>query len=349
MVPRLRRSVRSLSLLVALVASGALGAYLLRPAPPRPALPAVPPDDDLEMLAGLLEASAPREPSRDRLIAGTGEVYLARANDHAIVAVPKAGGAPRVLARVEGPVWGMSLANGALWLTTTRPSDAGGSGAVLRLELSGGAPTVVADGLARPRAIASDGRWVFLVDVDASEPGLLRKSAVVRLPADGGAKVARSVLGRCEGEVTDLVLDEANVYWPNRFDGTIVTAPKAGGDPHSLAVERGLPEQLVLEGDSLFWVEKQSESLWAMPKAGGPPRRIAQDFAGFSDLVVDRRGAWWKSEALVAGAFRVLTVPRTGGDPSAASEGVDEIDALASDGARLYWARTGEVQPVRAP
>jgi hypothetical protein len=355
----LRRNLTSLAALALLVGAGALVAWWMRPAPPRIALPAKPPDDDLEMLAALIDAGEPHEPAHDLLVAGATDLYLARASDNTIVGVPKGGGRPRTIARLEGPVWGMALADGALWVSTTRagasqPSPDGGRapaadahahGAVEKIPLAGGAPTVVADGLARPRAVASDGRWLFVVDVDASEPGLLHRSTIVRLPAAGGP---RAIVARCEGEVGGVVLDDANAYWADRFDGTIVAAPKAGGDPRSLATERGLPEQLVALGGDLYWVEKRSETLWSMPKAGGAPRSIAQDFAGFTNVVVDARGVWWSSEAAVAGRFRVLMAPLIGGDPSPASEAVDAIDALASDGIHLYWARGGEASRVEA-
>jgi hypothetical protein len=338
-----------LLVLVALVSAGALVAYAMSPTPRHVGLPAKPPDDDLEMLAGLLEASTPREPARDLLAVGPAELYLARASDDRVVALPKDGGAARTLARLEAPAQGMALAGGSLWLTTSRNAGAQPRGAVFRVPLSGGPPSVVAEGLAQPRAIGSDGRWLFVVDVDASGEGLLHTSTIERLPARANGGIEAIVLGRCEGEVTEIALDDANVYWTDRLDGTIVVAPKAGGEPRTLARERGLPEQLAIDDVSLYWVEKRSESLWTMPKAGGEPRRIAQDFAGFSDVVVDARRVWWKSEAAIAGAFRVLTVPKTGGEPAPASEGVDTIDALASDGARLYWARGGEAEPVRGP
>jgi hypothetical protein len=219
---------------------------------------------------------------------------------------------------------------------------------VLKLPIAGGAPIAIADGLGRPRAIACDGKWVFVVDVDVGGSGLLRKSAIVRLPAAAGAG-PMAVLGRSEGEVDSVAIDDAHVYWSDRLEGSILVVPKSGGEPRVLASERGLPGQVVVNGDTLFWVEKRSESLWTMPKSGGTPIRIAQDFAGFAHLVVDARGVWWVNEAAVDGAYRVLTLPRSGGEPVAATEPVEAIDALASDGSRLFWARGGEVSAIDAP
>jgi hypothetical protein len=346
-----RKNLPALLALAALVGAGALVAWWMRPEAPPVALPAKPPVDDLEMLTALFDGGAPREPAHDLLVAGAEELYLARANDGTIVAVPKTGaGIPRKVAQLPGVARGMALAEGALWVSTTRDTAADGGhvaagGAVLRVPLAGGAPSVVADGLASPHAIASDGRAVFVVDVDAREPGLLRSSVIERIPASGGKPAA---IGRCEGEVTALALDDASVYWADPFDGTIVAAPKAGGDRRSLAVERGLPEELTLHGGALYWVERRSETVWTMPAAGGTPRPIVQDFAGFANLVVDDRGVWWVSEAPLAGRFRVLTIAAAGSESSPASEAVEAIDALASDGAHLFWARGGEVSRVPA-
>jgi hypothetical protein len=211
--------------------------------------------------------------------------------------------------------------------------------------VSGGEPRGVASGFSRPRTVAADGRWVFVVDVDAGGAGLTRKNSVVRIAAAGGDKM---VVGASDGEITDVVLDDADVFWADRLEGSIVAASKAGGAPRVLAADRGLPGSLALQGDALVWVEKRSESLWTMPKAGGAPRRLAQDFAGFANLVVDARGVYWTNEAAVEGSFRVLTIGPTG-DSLAVSGPSDQIDALATDGSRLFWDRAGVVARVPPP
>jgi len=301
-------------------------------------------DDDLELLSTIADAAAPGEPAhepvRDRLVAGPGpDVYLARASDRAVLAVPKAGGAPRVLARLDEPASALAVGGGALWI--------GSRHAILKLPLAdGGAPAVVARGLAGPRSVASDGTWTFVVDVDASRGGMLPRSTIVRLPADGGPP---AVVGRATGDVEDVALGDANVYWADALEGTIVAAPEAGGEPRAIATERGLPGEVVVAGGDLYWVERRSESVWTMPAAGGAPRRMTQDFAGFADLVADARGVSWRTEAAVDGAFRVLTAPRAGGDAVPASVAARGIDALAGDGEHLYWSRDGVVSRVLAP
>jgi hypothetical protein len=115
-----------------------------------------------------------------------------------------------------------------------------------------------------------------------------------------------------------------------------------------LASERSLPGFVAVAGDALTWVEQRSESLWTMPKAGGSPRRLVQDFAGFANVVVDARGVFWTNEAAVEGVFHVLTVGKTG-EVETVSAAADGIDALASDGERLWWDRAGVVSVVEGP
>lgn len=331
-----------LALLGAIVAGGFAAWWVLRgsshPAAHAPANV----EDDLDLVVSLLDGAA-SEPPRDVLVAGTDERYLARASDRTIVAVGGADGgadaraAERTLAVLDAPARGMALAGGALWVTTGRAID--------RVPLAGGAPAVVASGLAKPGTIAADATWLFVVDVEAAR-GLTHASSVVRVPAGGGERL---VLGRSDGEITNVVLDDAAVYWADCLEGTIVAAPKAGGPSRVLASDRGLPGELAADANALYWVEKRSESLWTMPKTGGAPRQLAQDFAGFANLLVDAHGVFWTNEAAVEGAFSVLTVPRTGGEVSAASDPAESIGAFASDGAHLYWERAGAVAPVERP
>lgn len=309
-----------------------MGAWWLFAGQTHASHPVLPPEDDLEMVAALLDGAA-AEPPRDVLLAGAEELYLARASDKTVVAIAKTLGAPRVLARLDAPAQGMALADGALWVTTNR--------AVEKVPLGGGDPQVVTGALARPRAVAGDGRWVFVVDVDTTRQGLTHASAVLRFPAAGGDA---TVLGKSDGEIPGIALDDTTAYWADPLEGNIVSVPKAGGASLVLVTDRGLPGSLVVYADALIWAEKRSESLWTMAKTGGDPRRLVQDFAGFANVVVDARGVFWSNEAAVDGAFRVLVAE--GGDAKPASAAVDGVDALVSDGRRLFWERRGVVSVV---
>jgi hypothetical protein len=330
----LNTTLRSLIALAGLVVLG-IAAWLLWPVDSPHVTPrSGSPDDDLEMLATMLDAAGARAP--ELLVAGPAGVFVARGAQGTIEA-HAASGEPRLVASVGAPVQGMALAGQTLWLTSGRR--------VLRVATTGGSPVVVTDQLTRPHAIASDGQWVFAIDVDAAPTGLLRGSAVVRIAAAGGDPV---VVGRYQGEVTNVALDDANAYWADRLEGTILSASKSGGEPRMLASERGLPGQLLVAGDSVAWIEKRSESLWIMPKVGGVPRQLAQDFAGFARLVVHDGAIAWTGESPVDGTLHLLSVPLAGGEVSEVGPPVASIDAIASDGTRLYWLRGGTASEVPA-
>jgi hypothetical protein len=293
-------------------------------------------EDDLEMLARIVDGSAMAAPPHDGLVLGAAGAYVLLAASGVIEGVPPAGAEGGVLARVPAPASDMALGGDSLWVT--------GGGGVTRVPLDGAPTSLVAAGLTRPHAIASDGRWVFVVDVDTPTAGsMLRASRVVRIATSGGAP---TVIGGYQGEVTGVALDGTNVFWADRLEGAILAVPESGGEPRALVHDRGLPEQVLVDATSVYWVEKRSESLWKMPKAGGAPVQLAQDFAGFAHAVVHGQSIAWVNEAAVDGGFRVLWVPVAGGEVRTVSATVDAIDALASDGAHLYWLRGGAVSEV---
>jgi hypothetical protein len=307
-------------------------------------------------LATSLEDGAVAEPSHDLLLASVttspssrAALYLARAADRTVVAMlaPRGEDAPgdanaapvRTLATLEAPARGMALAAGALWVTFGH--------SVERIPIAGGAATVVGAGFVRPGALALGAGSLFVVDVDAAGGGLTHTSTVFVLPALG--KGERKPLGHSDGDVTAIAVDDSNVYWADRLEGTIVSVPVGGGSQRVLAADRGLPGDLVADDSDLYWVEKRSESLWTMPKTGGLPRRLAQDFAGFANVAVYSGGVGWTNEAAALGAFQVLTVAKSGGEVRAVTPAVDAIDALATDGTHLFWDRGGVITRAEDP
>lgn len=292
-------------------------------------------EDDLEMLARIVDGSALAPMPHDRLVLGATDAYVLLAAAGVVERVPPPDAGIAVLARVPAPAWDMALGGDSLWVA--------GGGGVTRVPLDGAPASLAAAGLSRAQSVASDGRWLFVVDVGAPDAGMLGTSRVLRIAVSGGAPV---VVGTYQGEVSDVALDGSSAYWADRLDGAILAVPEAGGEPRALAHDRGLPGQVLVDATSVYWVEKRSESLWKMPKAGGAPVQLAQDFAGFAHVVVHGESIAWVNEAAADGGFRVLSVPIAGGEVRTISATVDAIDALASDGAHLYWLRGGAVSEV---
>jgi hypothetical protein len=333
-LPRPSSSVLVSALVVAVLVGLAAWWLAAAPEPPPPPRPA--PVDDLQMLAALTDG-ATTATAGDVLVAGTAGTFLARASDRTVVALPEDGGEPRTLAHLDAPARAMALAEGTLWLTAREQ--------IVKVPLDRSEPSVLACGIGGPRAIAADARWVFVVDVEPKLTGLTHASTIVRVDV---TTRDTKVLGRSGGEVTNVALDGTSVYWADRLDGSIVAAPKDGGEPRTLTTDRGLPGSIAVTGDDLVWVEKRSESLWTMPRTGGVPRRLLQDFAGFANVMVDARSVYWSNEAAVDGSFRVLSVPLSGGDEATPlTPAVPSVEGLATDGTRLLWEHGGRVDSVK--
>jgi len=303
-------------------------------------LPTAAPTDDLALLALLHDGGAPHEAPADLMSARAGIVYVSRADDRTIVATPASAGAPTTLMRLPEPAWGIAVDETSVWVTSTR----GAQGVLEKLALAGQAqPTVVASGFARPRALASDGTNVFVVDSAVQGAGLLPKSTIVRVPVAGGDSVKVATV---EGVVSGVALDATNAYWADSLEGAVFAAPKTGGMPRALLHDRGLPRDVVVDGDALVWVEQRSESLWTIPVSGGSPRQLVQDFAGFAHLVASARGVWWSNEAAVDGSYRVFLLAHGASEPTPVTRAVDSIDGLASEGARVYWLHGGQAEAI---
>lgn len=293
------------------------------------------PDDDLDLLVHLVDASAAR--AEDRLVAGPSGVIVSARGAEGDVALHVLGddATARPLVRAGSPVTGLALRGDTLWLAT----DPG-----LRIAALDGGIAPGPQGLERVHALAAGERWVVVVTMDPPVGGLLHASSVVSIDPTSGD---RHALGHSDGEIAGVAVAGDTAYWADRLEGTLVSAPAAGGAATILASERGLPEQPTVVGDELVWVEKRSESLWAVPRSGGASRRLAQDFAGFAHVVACGKRLAWTTESAVEGVFPVLEMALGDAEPTPVGTPTDGVDALACRDGEVLQMRDGKVGLVR--
>jgi hypothetical protein len=267
-----------------LVLGGAGAWWLFRDESRRAPVPA--PHDDLDLVAALMDANA-GEVTPDRLVATPDAVVLARASDRALVAVSTRDGVAKdgrthLLAHLEAPARGLAYAAGQLWVTTGHEVEV--------VPIGGGEPRRVAE-LAKPRALAADERAVYVVDVDPGNSGLTHANAVLRISGDGKD---RQSLGRSDGEISDLVVDDANVYWADQLEGSIVAVAKTGGParhrPWPAWIARGLGRRPLLgrEAQRVALDDGQEGRHAHAPRAG--LRRLREPGRGRSRGLLDQRG-----------------------------------------------------------
>jgi hypothetical protein len=140
------------------------------------------------------------------------------------------------------------------WSTTT--GLAPGSGTIVSLSLSGGAPVTLAMGGEWLRAIAIDDSNVYWTDYYG---GLVSK-----VPKAGGNPV---VLASQQEKAIGIAVDDTNVYWSNATG--IMKVGKAGGTPEMIAYQQPGPQAIAVDRSSVYW--GGSGSIYKVALTGGTP------------------------------------------------------------------------------
>ena len=178
-------------------------------------------------------------------------------------------------------------------------------------------------------------------------------------------------LASVPGNVDALLSDGTNLYWLDKFAGTISVAPTAGGAVTTLATfpqlwsgpcgQPGfsvdcLQASLAADDDNLYAAGPLG--VYRVPKAGGTPSAIAtyggESAYAFGPLVVAGGSLFWQEGDIVSLGDEGLTLEvRIVQQPQAASPSVapqpfasagadiPSTALLASDGTRLYWLDGG--------
>lgn len=158
--------------------------------------------------------------------------------------------APRTLATVSAPAGlpaTLALQGGDLILSTGALAwPDGGAGALWRVPLDGGTPSVILGGLDGPARIAVEESTIYWTESN---------SGFVRRAVPGG--VVGEVLAGGRDHPRDIGVDGGNVYWlEERSDGrlpAVFMLPAHGSVPLSLTTPPQSPGNLVLNFDGVYW------------------------------------------------------------------------------------------------
>lgn len=121
--------------------------------------------------------------------------------DSAILAIPKRGGRPVVLAAKQGPVRGLAADGASIFWTSSGNPPVGGQ--VFRLDRAGGRPVVLAAGEQSPTALAIDQAGVFWT---------CYRGTVRRVGKQGGRP---ATLASGQDRPVDLAVGPTAVVWSN--------------------------------------------------------------------------------------------------------------------------------------
>jgi hypothetical protein len=235
----------------------------------------------------------------------------------ALVELPVAGGAPRELA---------VLGAAATILVDDDTVYAQVQGAVWAVPMAGGNPEVVDDGVALAaidgdRLLAWGGRALYSI------PRTQRRGTIV----------ATGIIG-----ATSMTSDATTLYWGDRYGG-MWSVPLAGGPARKLTRgDTGAEHHIALVGDRLVFTSDGMDfhgpgAVGSIPKTGGAVTWIAEDLDQPLTLAVDG------TDVLVGDGRGVITrYPVGGGVPAKLTSSGSAVTALATDGARIYFARSND-------
>ena len=166
--------------------------------------------------------------------------------------MPKAGGTPTMLARIDGLASGEMILdeNSVYWtITVTGTSTAPG---ILKIAKTGGDPVGLFPGpAAHVAGIATDGVDVYWADNDESN----YKGSIMKVPAEGGTP---TVLITNQDRPVSIAVDATNVYWTTYAtlpsSGTVMKMPKTGGTPVMVASGLTAPRSVTVDASNVYWV-----------------------------------------------------------------------------------------------
>jgi hypothetical protein len=236
---------------------------------------------------------------RHLLIAG-GSLYVGYGGtgtgDGGIARVPLGGGAATKLAPATAP-GPMVVDERAVYFVDGE--------AILRAELSGGAPVTLSQTGAKPMALLADEDSLYWVN-RGTIAGF--DGRVMRVAKKGGAATELAT-GQAEPVSLALDLDQDHVYWVTKGDGKVRWAPRAGGAATTL---RSLmrPTAVAVYGDSYYVADVLSAKLLVYPKAGGKGLARSTTEGSVGRIVLDERTIYWITEGTLAAQGSVRLISR---------------------------------------
>lgn len=241
---------------------------------------------------------AERGDPRHLFIAADGYLYLSYggtgAGDGGIARVPLGGGTTAKLAPATAP-GPLAADDNAVYFVDGE--------ALMRADLSGGAPVTLAQTGAKPAALLSEGDSLYWVN-RGTIAGF--DGRVMRVAKQGGAATA---LATGQAEPISLAMDQDHVYWVNKGDGKVRRAPRAGGEATTL---RSLmrPTAIALSGDSYVVADVLSAKLLIYPKAGGKGLARSTTEGSVGRIAIDERTLYWITEGTLAAQGSVRLISR---------------------------------------
>jgi hypothetical protein len=233
---------------------------------------------------------------------GNAPTILAIDDDHVygfntkntLVKVPKDGGEPRLLIDLDAYAAGLAVGRDYVYLTDPW------HGMIRRVPKNGGIAETIATDQAAPVHVIVQGPDIYWTNKGRpGEPG-----GVMRVPVDGGP--ADSVAVSTAGPV-ELAASGTDLFYVEENSHAVVTVPKAGGSPRTLAVARDEVVDLHADDTSLIWATKDG-AIFEMALSEAEPRILVEAGSGLVAFVADTSKVYWVNEGTPEHSFNDGTI-----------------------------------------
>ncbi|HEY6459075.1 MAG TPA: hypothetical protein VIY73_02960 [Polyangiaceae bacterium] len=242
---------------------------------------------------------------------------------------------------------GIAVEGSEVYFTTQdRWNPDGQDGAVWRVPVGGGTPTMLVQGLDRPGPILVQDASMYWVD---SWQTYSDDGEIVRAPLDGSSM---TILASAQNGPLGLALGGGSAVWTTSGTvdserGTVWETPMGGGGiVDGIGVGQGTPVGVAVEGADVFWADEgdpnvsNSGSIMKEPldpNAGLDPVAIASGGAP-QGIAVDAANAYWTDSQNQT----VYAVPLAGGTPTTLAAKQVAPLAIAVDATSVYWTTVAE-------
>jgi hypothetical protein len=196
---------------------------------------------------------------------GGGELFWADFQGGGISEAPLAGGASKQIAQGNYPYRVVADDTFVYWTNEGTAGMMPADGSVSRFNhaAGGGAVEAVAPMQDTPRALARDadaGGVTQAIYWATFGP----KGALMRAKISASGVAPAEVLAPMQNYPNGIAVDDVNVYWTNRGDGTVLSLPKtanAGDAPVTVASGQLAPGAIAADADFVYWVNEGSSSV----------------------------------------------------------------------------------------
>jgi len=187
-----------------------------------------------------------------------------------------------------------------------------------------------------PLALATDHRSLFIGGVGYI--GAFAPPSTFTLLDGGLAAVDAGVAYLDAGKVqvaNSIAVDDANVYWTDSTQNTVVHMPKTGGPVVTLITEQFGATGITVDSTYVYWVAVGSLFRIAIGSSGVPATLASTTTTGTgpTPLVVVNGVVYYPDTQ----TGRIVSIEASGGTPIAFAMAQANPTALATDGTSLYW------------